>query len=212
MESKPKDEIEVVGEKPSVAGEELPSTDAEVARLSAAKRKTSGTPEMFLMRAAFIDKFGEAEEIKIGNFYRPSPAPNQIMIAVNAASINPIDWKLRSGSLKLIKKSTFPLILGFDVSGTVVARGKDCKKFKVGDEVYGRLSHTGAFSEFVADVESVFALKPHSINHSDAASVPLVGLTSWQVLVERIKLQRGQSILIHGVCDSSWLWCFSAEP
>jgi len=79
----------------------------------------------------------------------------------------------------------------------------------VGDEVYGRLSHTGAFSEFVADVESVFAMKPHSINHSDAASVPLVGLTSWQVLVERIKLQRGQSILIHGVCDSlSSVLCF----
>lgn len=154
------------------------------------------------MRAVFIDQYGKNDTVKVGTFYRPTPGPRQLLVQVCASSVNPIDWKIRSGMLKPIhdylgKKQK--LILGFDVSGIVVDKGAEVQRFNVGDEVFARIKEPGAFAEYVAADEEDFALKPSEISHAEAAAIPLVGLTSWQCLFQVAKVQAGQKVLIHAV-------------
>jgi NADPH:quinone reductase-like Zn-dependent oxidoreductase len=124
----------------------------------------------------------------------------EVLIRVHAAGINPLDWKARDGHVKAWLQHRLPLIPGWDVSGVVEAVGSGEKTLKVGDEVYGMLdfSRDGAYAEYVAARALNLALKPKSIDFTQAAAVPLASLTAWQSLFETAGLRSGQIVLIHG--------------
>lgn len=122
-----------------------------------------------------------------------------MMVEVYAASVNPLDAKIRSGEFKLILPYSLPLILGNDLAGVVVQVGSKVRRFKLGDEVYARPAQDriGTFAEFIAINEADVAMKPQNVTMEEAASLPLVALTAWQGLVERAGLKKGQKVLIH---------------
>src|SRR5204863_2283919 len=118
---------------------------------------------------------------------------------IHAAGVNMLDSKIRDGEFKLILPYRLPLILGNDVAGIVVRVGGKVRRLKPGDEVYARphKDRIGTFAEFIAMNEADVALKPKNLTMEEAASIPLVGLTAWQVLIERANLKQGQQVLIH---------------
>lgn len=130
---------------------------------------------------------------------RPVPGPGELLVRVRAAGVNPVDFKIRDGAVKVLLPFSFPLILGTDLAGDVEAVGPGVTKFKLGDAVYTRLDndHIGAFAEYAVVRESAAARKPASLDYTQAASLPLVGLTAWQALIEVARLQPGQNVLIH---------------
>lgn len=151
------------------------------------------------MKAIQIHQFGGQEELKYEEAETPKINPDDVLIKVFATSINPVDWKVREGAMKQIK-FTFPLILGWDVSGVITEVGSDVKNFKVGQEVYARpdLTRSGTYAEYVAVKADIIAEKPSSISHVEAATIPLAGLTAWQGIFDHGKIESGQKILIHG--------------
>jgi len=151
------------------------------------------------MKAFLIDRYGKQETGRIGDMPEPDLRDDDVLIQVRAASINPLDSKIKSGEFKLILPYRFPLILGNDVSGTVVRVGARVSQFKPGDDVYARPDddRIGTFAEFIAIKASSVALKPTNISMVEAASLPLVSLTAWQVLMETAKLKKGQKVLVH---------------
>ena len=130
---------------------------------------------------------------------KPSLKNDAVLIKVHAASLNPIDDILRSGAFKDSMPLSFPHVMGFDVSGDIVEIGQDVRHFKVGDAVFARQSQedAGAIAQYARVGESELALKPSNLSHAKAASVPLAGLTAWQALVTKGKLQKGEKVLIH---------------
>ena len=151
------------------------------------------------MRALTTPAWGPAREALAGaTVATPEPGPTEVLVEVHAAGINPVDWKSRaSGSFGLWGD---PVILGWDVSGVVVATGGGASLYAVGDEVFGmpRFPHqAGAYAEYVAAPSRQFAPKPASLSHVEAAALPLVGLTAWQGLAEVAKVQAGQRVLVH---------------
>lgn len=151
------------------------------------------------MKAFIIDRYGKKEAGRIGEMPEPEVRDDDVLIQIHAASVNALDTKIKSGEFKLILPYRLPLILGNDVAGTVVRVGARVRSFKPGDEVYARPDddRIGTFAEFIAVKESSLALKPRNLSMVEAASLPLVALTAWQVLVETAKLKRGQKVLIH---------------
>ena len=151
------------------------------------------------MKAFIIDRYGSKDGVRAGEMPDPELQEDDVLVQIHAASINPVDSKIRDGEFKLILPYRFPLILGNDVAGVVVRVGSRVRRFKPGDEVYARpdLDRIGAFAEFIAIKEDAVAEKPKNLSMEEAASIPLVGLTAWQVLVERAHLQPGQKVLIH---------------
>lgn len=151
------------------------------------------------MKAFIIDRYGKKEVGRIAEMPDAEVRDDDVLIQVHAASINPLDSKIKSGEFKLILPYRLPLILGNDVAGTVVRIGARVRNFKPGDEVYARPDddRIGTFAEFIAVKESSLALKPANLGMVEAASVPLAALTAWQVLVETAKLKKGQKVLIH---------------
>ncbi|MGJ7615434.1 MULTISPECIES: NADP-dependent oxidoreductase [unclassified Variovorax] len=151
------------------------------------------------MRAFIIDRYGKKEVGRIGEMPDPEVRDDDVLVQIHAASINPLDSKIKSGEFKLILPYRLPLVLGNDMAGTVVRVGARVRKFKPGDEVYARPDddRIGTFAEFIAVKESSLARKPVNLGMVEAASLPLVALTAWQVLVETAKLKKGQKVLIH---------------
>lgn len=151
------------------------------------------------MKAAFICRYGGPEVVELGEQPVPTPGPEDLQIDVRAASVNPIDFKIRAGTTRLLLPYKFPLILGNDLSGVVRAVGSRVTRFKPGDEIYARLDkdRIGSFAQVALVRETAAARKPANISHEEAASLPLVGLTSWQAFVDIAPLQRGQKVLIH---------------
>jgi NADPH:quinone reductase-like Zn-dependent oxidoreductase len=149
------------------------------------------------MKAFAIDKYKDA--LTLREFPDPMPGRGEVVVAIAAASVNPIDWKLRDGEFKAILPVEMPLILGNDLAGTVVAVGDGVRRFKVGDEVFAHPDNDriGTFAERIAIAEADLALKPASLGMTDAAALPLVALTAWQVLVERAQVKAGDKVLIH---------------
>ncbi|MEE5043791.1 NADP-dependent oxidoreductase [Pseudomonas alliivorans] len=151
------------------------------------------------MKAFIIDRYGKKAVGRIGE--RPDPGIGQtdVLIQIHAAGVNMLDVKIRNGEFKPILPYTLPLVLGNDVAGVVVAVGSDVKGFKPGDEVYARpeQERMGSFAELICLHEESVALKPAHLTMVPAASVPLVALTAWQVLVETAKVKKGQRVLIH---------------
>jgi len=123
----------------------------------------------------------------------------EIMLKVCSIGLNPIDFKMRKGDTKLILPLKFPIMMGHECSGVVVEIGKDVSKFKIGDEVFlrkGRGNLAGTWAEYFVEEEKNVALKPKNLTLDEAASVPLAGLTAYQVIIEHGKLQKGQKVFI----------------
>lgn len=155
---------------------------------------------MATMKAVRIHEYGGPEVLRYEDAPRPEAGPGEVLIRVHAASVNPVDWKVRAGYAKDRLKYKMPFIPGWDVSGVVEAVGSGVSRLKVGDEVYSRpdISRDGTYAEYVVVKESEVALKPKSIDHVHAAAIPLAALTAWQALFDGAKLSAGQTVLIHG--------------
>jgi NADPH:quinone reductase-like Zn-dependent oxidoreductase len=151
------------------------------------------------MKGFAIDRYGGPEALTLRDLPEPEPGPGDLLLEIHAASVNPVDFKIRSGGLKVLVKDRFPLVLGSDLSGVVARVGPGVTRFAPGDEVFARLrkDRIGAFAERVLVDEALAATKPAKLTHAEAASIPLVGLTSFQALVEIGKLEKGQRVLIH---------------
>jgi len=154
---------------------------------------------MKTMKAVSIYSYGGPEVLVYEDAPRPHPDVGEVLVRVHAAGINPVDWKIREGHLKEMLHHTFPLVLGWDLSGVVEALGSGITRLKVGDEVFSRpdITRDGAYAEFIVIKESEVALKPKSVDHLHAAVMPLAGLTAWQTLFDAAGLSAGQRVLIH---------------
>ena len=152
------------------------------------------------MKAAFIRRYGGNDVVELGEQPAPQAGPGELLVEVHAASVNPVDFKIRDGMLKMMVPFKFPLILGNDFSGVVKAVGAGVTRFRPGDAVFARMDkqRIGAFAEFALVAEADAALKPANLSHIEAAAVPLAGLTAWQALFEIGGLKAGQKVLIHG--------------
>lgn len=155
---------------------------------------------MDTMKAVRIHEYGGPEVLRYEDAPRPVVKPDEVLIRVHAAGVNPVDWKVRAGHVKSMFNYSMPLIPGWDVSGVVQTTGLDTSRLRAGDEVYSRpdIARDGAYAEYIAVRESEVALKPKSLDHVQAAAVPLAALTAWQALFDAAKLQPGQTLLIHG--------------
>ena len=147
------------------------------------------------MKAARIHRYGGP--VVLEEVARPAPGEGDLLVQVKAASVNPVDFKIRDGKVKVLVRDRFPLTLGSDLSGVVVESRSE--KFKPGDEIFARLDkdRIGSFAEVALVRDTAAALKPARLSHVEAASLPLVGLTSFQALVDLGHVQPGQRVLIH---------------
>jgi NADPH:quinone reductase-like Zn-dependent oxidoreductase len=150
------------------------------------------------MKAFVVDKYKKKGALRLANVPEPEVQDTDVLVRVHATAVNLLDSKLRDGEFKLILPYRPPFILGHDVAGTVVRTGSRASRFKVGDEVYARPRdhRVGTFAEFIAINEADVALKPKNLSMTEAASIPLVGLTAWQTLVEVGKVKPGQKVFI----------------
>lgn len=144
------------------------------------------------MKPMIIDRYGKIP-MRLVEIPTPEIDEHEVLAEIHAASINPIDFKIRDGKVKLLLRYKMPLILGNDFSGVIVKIGS-----KVGDEIYARprKSNIGTFAEYISIHEDDIALKPKNLSFEEAASIPLVGLTSYQALHDIVQLQKRQKILI----------------
>jgi len=151
------------------------------------------------MKAVRVHSFGPPEVISFEDVSKPEPAGGEVVVVqVKAAGVGPWDALIRSG--RSVLPQPLPLTLGSDLSGVVHAIGPGVGKFKIGDEVFGVTNErfTGAYAEYAVAKATMIALKPKTLNHSHAASVPVVAVTAWQMVFELARLSLGQSVLIHG--------------
>jgi NADPH:quinone reductase-like Zn-dependent oxidoreductase len=150
------------------------------------------------MRAARIHRYGDAGELVVEEAPRPECGPDDVRIEVHATSVNPVDAKIRKGGQRAVIRPSFPATLGMDVSGVVTEVGARVRDFAVGDEVYATPSHKrmGCYAEEVVVRAAEVAPKSRRLDHREAASLPLVGLTAWDVLVGFLRVARGQRVLI----------------
>jgi NADPH:quinone reductase-like Zn-dependent oxidoreductase len=150
------------------------------------------------MKAFVVDKYNKKGILRLAEMPEPELQEHDVLVEVHAAGVNLLDSKIRTGEFKLVLPYRRPFILGHDVAGMVVRVGSKARKFKPGDEVYARPrdGRIGTFAESIAISEADVALKPKNLSMEEAASIPLVGLTAWQTLVERAKLKKGQKVFI----------------
>jgi NADPH:quinone reductase-like Zn-dependent oxidoreductase len=153
-----------------------------------------------IMKAIYYEQHGNADVLQYGELPTPDPDSDQVLVKIAVAAVNPIDRRLRSGELQEYISRTFPIVPGWDFSGTIVKIGSNVTNWKVGDEVVGlaftwSIQH-GTYAEYCPVDASAIALKPPGLSFVDAASLPLVSLTAWQALDEFAGLKRGQTVLI----------------
>jgi NADPH:quinone reductase-like Zn-dependent oxidoreductase len=151
------------------------------------------------MKAVRIHQYGGREVLSIDDIPVPAIAPDEVLVRVVAASINPVDWKVRAGYLAQMIPHPLPLTLGWDVSGVVTAVGAGVTQWQVGDAVFSRpdLARDGTYAEFVAIRANECARKPRTISHVEAASLPLAGITAWEAMVDVARVGPGQRVLVH---------------
>ena len=150
------------------------------------------------MKAFTFKRYGKSPGLGIDDVDFPSPGDDEILVKVYAVGLNPIDNMIPTGMFKRVLHFSLPATLGSDVSGVVVATGRRVTRFKAGDEVFASIFDrgTGSLAEFVRVPENLAALKPATLDFVQAASLPMVSLTSWQALTERAKLRAGQKVFI----------------
>lgn len=151
------------------------------------------------MKAFILDRYKKKQPLRLGEMPEPTMGPGDVLVEIAAAGLNVLDAKIRNGEFKLLLPYKPPFVLGHDLAGTVIQVGSSVRRFKVGDEVYARPrdGRIGTLAERIAVDEADVALKPKNLSMAEAASIPLVGLTAWQVLVEHAKVKRGDKVLIH---------------
>lgn len=146
-----------------------------------------------------IYEYGAADVLRYEEVEAPKIKPDELLVKVHAAGVNPIDWKIRKGMLKVISGNKFPMILGFDLAGEVLEVGSQVESFKVGDEIYGSLSVPGgAYAELAAVSQKVAAVKPANISFEEAAALPVAALTALQSLRDKANIQPSQTVLVNG--------------
>jgi NADPH:quinone reductase-like Zn-dependent oxidoreductase len=150
------------------------------------------------MKALVLKRYGGLDQVAFADIPRPTLKPDEILVEVHAAGLNPIDYTIPKGTFKSILRLQLPATLGSDLAGVVVEVGSRVTRFKPDDAVFASIFDlgTGALAEFAVVPESAAATKPANLDFVQAASIPMVGLTSWQALKERAKLQPGQKVFI----------------
>jgi len=150
------------------------------------------------MKALTFKRYGKSPDIGFADLPRPTLKANELLVQVHAASVNPVDNMIMTGIFKPVLHFQLPATLGSDLAGVVIEVGSDVTRFKAGDAVFANIFDlgTGAIAEFAVVPESAAALKPANLDFVQAASIPMVGLTSWQALKERANLRAGQKVFI----------------
>ena len=150
------------------------------------------------MKAFIVKRYGKKEKLQLAETAEPVVKENDILVQVHAAGVNLLDAKVRNGEFKIFLPYKAPFILGHDVAGVITKVGSRVSKFKLGDEVYARpADHSiGTFAEYISMNENDVAIKPKNLSMEEAASIPLVGLTAWQALIEKANLKKGQKVFI----------------
>ncbi|KKB11620.1 NADPH:quinone oxidoreductase [Devosia geojensis] len=150
------------------------------------------------MKAFILDSYGKRANLRFGDVADPLVQDNDVLIQVHAAGVNQLDSKIRDGEFKPILPYRPPFVLGHDVAGTIVQVGSNVTRFSAGEAVYARPrdGRIGAFAEKIAVDQADVAIVPGSLTMEEAASIPLVGLTAWQALVEIAKVKKGQKVFI----------------
>jgi NADPH:quinone reductase-like Zn-dependent oxidoreductase len=154
---------------------------------------------MTTMKAMRIRSFGGPEVLELAEVEMPTPRDDEVLIRVRAASVNPVDYKIRTGTYPVVKQDQLPKVLGRDVAGEIESCGRAVGNFRPGDAVYAMLDGgPGGYAEYVTVRAELVAPKPDHLDYRAAAAVPLAGLTAWQGLFDHGHLQAGQRVLIHG--------------
>ncbi len=151
------------------------------------------------MKAVRIESFGGPETLELQEVERPTPRDDEVLVEVRAASVNPVDYKIRSGKYPPVKQDSLPKVLGRDIAGIIVGRGAAVATFLDGDEVIAMLGRgQGGYAEYVALPADLCVRKPERLDYAEAAAVPLAAMTAWQGLFDHGGLTAGQRVLIHG--------------
>ena len=150
------------------------------------------------MKAFVLEQYAKHAPLRLREMPRPAIREDEVLVEIHAAGVNLLDSKIRDGEFKLILPYRLPITLGHDVAGVVVSVGSRVRHFKLGDEVYARADdfQIGTFAELIAIKEASLAIKPKHLTMEEAASIPLVGLTAWQALIETAHLTKGQRVFI----------------
>ena len=154
------------------------------------------------MRAVRIHRYGGPDVLGLEETARPEPGPDEVLVRVLAAGVNPVDWKTREGrgAARRWSGERFPVILGWDLSGTVEAVGRSVTTVRPGDEVFGLVRFpepAGCYAEYAAVPADEVVVKPAALDHAHAAALPLVALTAWQALFDTARLTAGDTVLVH---------------
>jgi len=151
------------------------------------------------MKAMVIREYGSASVLEYEEVEAPTIKPDELLVKVSAAGVNPVDWKIRKGMLKVITGNKFPMILGFDLAGEVLKVGSQVSDFQVGDKIYGSLGVPGgAYAQLAAVPQKVAAPKADSISFEEAAALPVAALTALQSLRDKANLKPSQTVLVNG--------------
>jgi NADPH:quinone reductase-like Zn-dependent oxidoreductase len=150
------------------------------------------------IKAVVIHRFGGPSVLQVEEITRPIPGHGQFLIEVDAASVNPVDHKIRTGKYKMFRPK-LPAIIGRDIAGTVRAAGTGAKTFKIGDAVFGMLDYSrGAYTRYTVATARELARRPQKLSVNDAGALGVAALTAWQGLFDHGHLKRGERVLIHG--------------
>jgi NADPH2:quinone reductase len=153
------------------------------------------------MKAIAIREFGGRDKLERMDLPMPEVGNGEVLVRVKGAGVNPVDWKIREGWLKDLFPHRFPLIPGWDAAGIVERIGPGVTGFRVGDEIFAYcrkpVVHGGAYAEYIALAEEHMAFKPSNTTFTEAAGIPLAGLTAYQALVDAAKIKAGERVLIH---------------
>lgn len=151
------------------------------------------------MKKISYTNYGAPDVLKLTEVQIPEPKANEVLVKVEAAGVNPIDFKIRRGDMKMIAPGKFPRTPGGDMAGSVIKNGDATNKFKPGDKVFAMLTMAGGgYAEYLCVKEDLLSLKPNNLSFTEAASIPLAGLTAYQSLTKRGKPKKGSKILING--------------
>jgi NADPH:quinone reductase-like Zn-dependent oxidoreductase len=151
-----------------------------------------------MMKALILKRYGKTNQLEFAYIPKPTIKPNEMLVQIYAVGLNPIDYMIPKGDFKPIIKLKLPATMGSDLAGVVVAVGGNVTRFKLGDAVFASIFDlgTGSLAEFAVVPEQAAAIKPENMDFVQAASIPMVGLTSWQALKERARLKAGQKVFI----------------
>jgi NADPH:quinone reductase-like Zn-dependent oxidoreductase len=152
------------------------------------------------MKRIQYDRYGGPELMRLEEFELAMPGKGEVAVKVKSAAINPIDWKLRNGQMKIVTGNAFPRAMGMDFSGTVISVGAGVRRFKAGDAVFGlaRFKQSGALGQAVVTNETFLARKPDNVSFEDAACLATPGVTAWNGLVDKARLTAGQRVFVNG--------------